>query len=111
MLWPLFSFFWIGAASALFCLIGVLLMASGDMVAFMKKSAANITASVVNDGNSSTVDAPDITVMKTDDIVKYLGFFDLFMYFWVSEFIQAISIYTIGGAVAEWYFAPKIKGR
>jgi solute carrier family 44 (choline transporter-like protein), member 2/4/5 len=112
MLWPLFSFFWIGAASALFCLIGVLLMASGDMVAVaMQDSAGNFTATVVKDSNSSTANAfPDITVMKTDDIVKYLGFFDLFMYFWVSEFIQAISIYTIGGAVAEWYFAPKDQG-
>ena len=45
--------------------------------------------------------------MKTDDLVKYLGFFDMFMYFWACEFVQAISIYTIGGTVAEWYFSPK----
>ena len=44
MLWPFFSFFWIGSFSAVFCLIGVLLMASGDMVAEVwKKHSINFT--------------------------------------------------------------------
>lgn len=42
--------------------------------------------------------------MKTDDMVKYLGLFDLFMWVWLCEFVQAIGIFTIGGDVAEWYF-------
>jgi choline transporter-like protein 2/4/5 len=114
MLWPLFSFFWVGVFSALFCLIGVLLMASGDMVAVgLQNTAANWTAVSDTAGvnSTSTNSFPDITVMQTSDIVKYLGFFDLFMYFWACEFVQAISIFTIGGAVAEWYFAPKDQGK
>ena len=31
--------------------------------------------------------------------------FDLFMFLWTTEFIQAIGIMVIGGTVSHWYFA------
>jgi hypothetical protein len=97
LLWPLVSFFCIGVVSALFCMIGVLLMSSGEMI--QSKIIGNSTDSMLNNTGVT-----DVLVMKTEDTIKYLGLFDLFMWVWLCEFIQAIGIFTIGGDVAEWYF-------
>lgn len=96
LLWPLVSFFCIGVVSALFCMIGVLLMSSGEMI---QSKLANSTEGMLNNTGVT-----DVLVMKTEDTIKYLGLFDLFMWVWLCEFIQAIGIFTIGGDVAEWYF-------
>merc|ERR1712195_109435 len=37
--------------------------------------------------------------------LKYMMIFDLFMFLWTTEFIQAIGIMVIGGTVSHWYFA------
>ena len=57
MLWPFFSFFWIGSFSAVFCLIGVLLMASGDMVAvgLQESALANFTDTMTTSKNNPNV--------------------------------------------------------
>ena len=99
LMWPLFSFFWIGVFSAMFCIIGVLLMSSGDMIVQKIGDEVNGTKISLSNGTST-----EITMMKTNEAIKYLGLFDLFMWVWLCEFVQAIGIFTIGGDVAEWYF-------
>jgi hypothetical protein len=99
LLWPLVSFFCIGVISALFCMIGVLLMSSGKMI---ESKLANNTDSMLN--NTEGIGIEGVLVMQTEDTIKYLGLFDLFMWVWLCEFVQAIGIFTIGGDVAEWYF-------
>lgn len=99
LMWPLFSFFWIGVFSAMFCIIGVLLMSSGNMIVQKIGDEVNGTKISLSNGTST-----EITMMETNEAIKYLGLFDLFMWVWLCEFVQAVGIFTIGGDVAEWYF-------
>lgn len=104
--WPLFSFLIVGLSSLLFAVVAVLLMSSGDMIAVKMQNA---TASVTSDSSSNftAITIPDIKQVKPQEMIKYLGLFDLFMWFWLNEFAQAIGVFTIGGTIAEWYFTPK----
>ena len=54
-------------------------------------------------------DLADIAVRESDEIIKYFGFFNLVMWLWMCQFVQAVGIFTIGGAVAEWYFTDETK--
>ena len=54
-------------------------------------------------------DLADIAVRESDEIIKYFSFFNLFMWLWMCQFVQAVGIFTIGGAVAEWYFTDDTK--
>ena len=107
VLWPLFSFFWVGVSSVVFTIIAILLMSSGDMIANEATAFLNETALAETNLTSPSAFFPDVTTLKTDEIVKYFAIYDLFMWFWFNEFVQALGVFTIGGTVAEWYFTPK----
>ena len=110
MLWPLVSFLFIGIFSAGFCIIGVLLLSSGKNTISKLAGELNGTKIIATPQNSTfTSDLADIAVRQSDEIMKYLGFFNLFMWLWMCQFVQAVGIFTIGGAVAEWYFTDKSK--
>jgi hypothetical protein len=100
--WPIISFTFIGAFTVLFILIGCLLMASVDSEDYDPAKALNQT-------NVDMMDEAFLTVTQYtgDDTLKYFAIYDLVMWLWVCELVQAIGIFVIGGTVTHWYFTPK----
>merc|ERR1711881_452616 len=45
--------------------------------------------------------------VDSNPALEYIMIYDLFMFLWTTEFIQAISTMTVAGAVSQWYFAAE----
>lgn len=69
---------------------------------FNDATGANITASSSNSSMNGTVSAlGQLPSTSTQDLLFLYHFFGLL---WTNQLIQAISICTIGGAVAQYYW-------
>ncbi len=102
-LFPLVTFFGLGGLGAIFVVCGVLLLTAGDITesALLNSTAtANATDSWAKNLAESYVPAN----VESSTVLNYMMIFDLFMFLWTTEFVQAIGIFTVGGAVSHWYF-------
>jgi len=104
-LFPVISFLGIAATASVFIVIGVLLLTAGNIT---ESSLVNQTsADAVNTTSAAAVallNANKPQIIEGLSTLNYLMFFDLFMFLWTTEFIQAIGIMVIGGTVSHWYF-------
>ena len=104
---PIISFFGVAATGAVFIVQGVLLLTAGSV-----EHSQLLNETMADLGNSSSeldkmlADSFNPTTLKNVPVLNYLMIFDLFMFLWTTEFIQAVGIMTVGGAVSHWYFAP-----
>lgn len=99
--WPVVSFVFIGAFTVLFIVIGCLLMASSEELPATDMEVNSTTKELMK---GAFLTAHSYTGM---DSLKLLAAYDLFMWLWVCELIQAIAVFVIGGTVTHWYFTPK----
>jgi hypothetical protein len=104
---PIITFFGVAATGAVFIVQGVLLLTAGsvahsqllnDTLASAQNSSSDFDNMLAESFNPAT--------LKNVPVLNYLMIFDLFMFLWTTEFIQAVGIMTVGGAVSHWYFAP-----
>ena len=100
-LFPIVSFMGIAATGAVFLITGILLMTAGDITENAMASDANSTSAV----GLAMAESYKPASLEGISTLKYMMFFDLFMFLWTTEFIQAIGIMVIGGTVSHWYFA------
>ena len=103
ILWPFVSIILIGGFSVLFIVIGCLLMASVTPKEAGWTAADNVTVT----GGNMTGAFLDVRKYQSQDTLKYAALFDLFMWLWTTELVQAIGVFVIGGTVSNWYFTPK----
>merc|ERR1711871_427076 len=104
---PIISFLGVSATGDVFIVQGVLLLTAGSV-----EHSQLLNDTLAKAGNSSNeldqllVESFNPATLKSVPVLNYLMFFDLFMFLWTTEFIQAVGIMTVGGAVSHWYFAP-----
>eukprot|EP00949_MAST-11_sp_MAST-11-sp1_P000220 g220.t1 len=106
VLMPLISLAGIAATGVFFIIVGVLLSSAGQ---FSTEKLGNGTLADSFDqlANATGPNPFLVQTFKRDSLLEYLLIGDLFMFLWVSEFIQAISILSIAGAVTHWYWGSK----
>lgn len=108
---PVITFLGIGVTAVVFISTGILLLTCGDLQEASvdlnltaTPSAAAVSPSTVDSFEELKASfSPDTIVSKMS--LRYAMLYNLFMFLWTTEFIQAIGIMTIGGAVSHWYFA------
>jgi len=101
-LFPIISFAGIAATGAVFIVIGILLLTAGNITEqAMGNSTVNSTSAVA----LALMDANKPQMLESFSLLNYFMIFDLFMFLWTTEFIQAIGVMVIGGTISHWYFA------
>ena len=105
-LFPVITFMGIAATGVVFIICGILLLTAG-----------NITESAMFTNDTSTsatalalADSYKPASLKSFDMLNYMMIFDLFMFFWTTEFIQAIGVMVVGGTISHWYFGTTDTG-
>jgi hypothetical protein len=103
VLFPIITFFGVAATGVVFIVQGVLLLTAGNVEhSKLLEQATNSSSEF----DMMLADSFNPTTLKNVPVLNYLMIFDLFMFLWTTEFIQAVGIMTVGGAVSHWYFAP-----
>lgn len=78
-------------------------------VAAAMASSGTITLSDLAPFNSTFSSLPSLntnfSVVKDDNIMKYLLIYHFFGLLWTNQFIQGIGMVTIAGACSGWYFS------
>ena len=100
-LFPIITFAGIAATGAVFIVMGVLLLTAGNITEKVMTSDPNSTSSV----GLAMAESYKPASLESFDTLHYMMFFDLFMFLWTTEFIQAIGIMVVGGTISHWYFA------
>jgi hypothetical protein len=101
-LFPIISFAGIAATGAVFIVIGILLLTAGNITEqAMGNSTVNSTSAVA----LALMDANKPQMLESFSLLNYFMIFDLFMFLWTTEFIQAIGMMVVGGTISHWYFA------
>ena len=79
---------------------------SGESVG---SSATSLFASARNDSNAAFANASSVSVnvMEADNVVKALFIYHLFGYIWTVEYIKAIGVITIAGAIGTDYWVER----
>lgn len=101
-LFPIISFAGIAATGAVFIVIGILLLTAGNITEqALGSSTGNSTSAVA----LALMDANKPQMLESFSLLNYFMIFDLFMFLWTTEFIQAIGMMVVGGTISHWYFA------
>ena len=105
---PIITFFGVAATGTVFIVCGILLLTAGEVgpAQLLNKTMQDAAAGNASDFDNMLLQSFEPNKLSSVPILNYLMIFDLFMFLWTTEFIQAIGIMTVGGAVSHWYFAP-----
>jgi choline transporter-like protein 2/4/5 len=76
-----------------------------ENVAAVASEYSNTTGSNSTDVDLSNLFSPGISSIDADDALFYMMWYNLFGFFWTNQFIQAVSMCTIAGAVSRWYWS------
>merc|ERR1711912_137773 len=64
---------------------------------------SSMTSAVASTGVNST----SITEIKDNALKDYIFVFHFFMFLWMNQFVQGMTLMIIAGAVSMWYFRPR----
>ncbi|KAJ0409344.1 hypothetical protein ATCC90586_000581 [Pythium insidiosum] len=111
LLWPVFPTVGFIVLVVYSISIAAFLMSSSnldDVVATTAALASNATSSSLN----ATAPALELNELPSDTLQQVLLGYHLFGFLWTNQLLQAISICTIAGAVAQYYWtAPDASGK
>ena len=100
-LFPVITFLGICMTSVVFLVVGLLLLTAGSITeTSIAVDGANSTGAVA----LAMMEANKPASLESFSLLNYFMLFDLFMFLWTTEFIQAIGIMVIGGTISHWYF-------
>ena len=102
-LYPIITFAGIAMTGAVFLVIGVLLLTAGNI----KETALQVGANSTGAAGIALAESMRPQSLESFSLLNYMMFFDLFMFLWTTEFIQAIGIMTVGGTISHWYFGAE----
>lgn len=106
VLFPLFTFTLVVGLSAYWIVVAAYLQTASS-ISFSSISNSSKFASTIPSNASmsnSTVSGFNFGAMKDMNIIQWLQVYHFFGFFWTNQFIQAIGITTIAGAVCSWYW-------
>ncbi len=63
----------------------------------------SMTSAVASTGMNTT----SITEVKDNAMKDYIFIFHFFMFLWMNQFVQGMTLMIIAGAVSTWYFRPR----
>lgn len=102
-LYPIITFAGIAMTGAVFLVIGVLLLTAGNIKETALQEGGNSTGAA----GIALAESMRPQSLESFSLLNYMMFFDLFMFLWTTEFIQAIGIMTVGGTISHWYFGAE----
>ncbi|TMW63232.1 hypothetical protein Poli38472_002173 [Pythium oligandrum] len=86
--------------------IAAYIMSSADISSVLESTAALATASTGSTSSSVAAINGTLSEIPSDKIQQVLLVYHLFGFLWTNQFFHAISICTIAGSVAQYYWTP-----
>lgn len=92
-----------------FVFVGILLMSAGSLTVDQMVQAGTQASSAIGFNYNATGIITSLSAYKSNNVLNYLAIYHLFGFLWTAQFVQAVGMCTLAGAVSKWYFSREKK--